>query len=278
MISDLRPITGLATILGHLRWALEDPEVWFTPQGSVIHVSLTNKVEAAKTWLGISDWFEQDLWRQAALHYDSAGLQSGVCVHLVKRAKGEFARDPALAGSALMLTTGAMMIQQRRAELGLADAPTCKRCGGAPETPYHCGYECPDTAMIDSADFKATDALIDQAAAASSDDKALFTRALILNHMVESDTVFPIHKTQLMYFAVPGSPTTPFRWASACYFTDGSGGAWGSWPSCRRVALAVVGLSWHFDTNARVDLKELEDSAIEMLDCGYDLPSFNKLN
>ena len=35
-----------------------------------------------------------------------------------------------------MLATGAMMTQQRRFALGLADSETCRRCGNGPETPH----------------------------------------------------------------------------------------------------------------------------------------------
>ena len=173
------PVTGLVALLSYWKWDLEDPHAWFPPSGSAVEIDFTCRETSSRAWAIMEDWFLSQLCQDAAHHYDSAGVGSGVDFGLSTRALHGVGGSSAFQAAAACFQCGAMLTEQRAFSMGMSAADTCRRCGKAAESTLHCLYQCPDNDMISDEDFTVTDELVEEALASSVEFSCLYLRGLI---------------------------------------------------------------------------------------------------
>ena len=124
-------------------------------------------------------------------------------------------------------------------EANILEAPACRRCGHIQGDAYHLLWGCPKNADLEDTYIRATQGLISDAEAGVSDTPCLWLRGLVPKGLTAVQTPYPEEPVLTFVGEVPQG-----SWPSGVYWTDGSGGKYGSIKSLRRCGsgFAVVSM------------------------------------
>jgi len=178
----------------------------------------------------------QTLWKQAAAGRNGAGLEQGPDLHmslaLLRRwRKLQDERVPVLE---TVLAGGCW--SDARVAAAFADGTTCPACGTNDTGDLHHIWECPATLAIDRPEVQDTNRYAGTAAEMALQFPSAWLRGLFPCNYVKISSPVPAADDLVFY-----GDDLP-DWAGGTYYSDGSGGVFGSVPMLRRVGLGIAKL------------------------------------
>ena len=215
-------------------WDAKYPQMWTDPRGDQW------VIDSSAGDTGLLDLITADastlVWKEASLAWCGEGLEAGLDADLSFAYHRSLQRDhqPRDLGMLETFLCGGYWPMLRRHQCGLADSPTCKRCGLADDSAFHMLWGCGANVLVDHSDVTSTQGLCAMACAGAQSYPCLWLRGLVPKECVVAHT--PLPEPEVNYV---GQPPDHGAWPSGTYWTDGSGGRHSAFPSLRRCGLAV---------------------------------------
>ena len=125
--------------------------------------------------------------------------------------------------------SGGYWPEERCCEAGLLELAECRRCGHHKGDAYHLLWGCPRNGDINDAHVRVTQGMIPDAGAGVADTPCLWLGCLVPKGLTAVTTLYPEEPVLTFFGEVPVGP-----WPGGVYWTDGSGGKYGSVKALRR--------------------------------------------
>lgn len=230
------PMGATMATLSAYGWRVRCPDVWRAPDGEawVIGPGSCRSALLEAVTQSVTD----HLWRTASLFWCGGGLASGLdctATFVLHRYLTGVRSSPGRLAMLEAFLAGGYWPEERCYHAGVVDSPACRRCGADCGDAFHLIWDCPANGGLPFEEVLDSQSLVGQARAGCLDMPCLWLRGLVPRSLTRVDVPCP-HVTEVTF--VGSHP--PGEWPAGTYWTDGSGGKYGSIRALRRCGSGVA--------------------------------------